>query len=374
MSFFDDDEPTRVTSARRRPAAPRRPRAAADHAHAAPDRQTARTRQAVALGAGLLVLVLIVLGVNGCLNSRQERALKDYTRDVGAIISDSDSQVAKPFFELLSAGGTSGNDLQVQVNQIRLTAEEDAKRARELSAPDEMSAAQQNLLLVLNLRQQALTRIAERLPRAQGRGQQAEQATADIAGQMQMFLASDVVYSQRTAPLIVQALDEAGIKGQSVPSSRSLPGYAWLAPATVASAIGGAGGSSSGAGTPAPGSHGHGLVSVAIGGTTLQGEGATNKVSANPPVTVDVTFQNQGENDERGVVVSLKLTAPGQQTVTAKKTVNTTKAGEESRVAIPLTKVPSNAAATLTVTVAPVPGEQTTDNNSGEYTVFFSGQ
>ena len=51
---------------------------------------------------------------------------------------------------------------------------------------------------------------------------------------MQIFLASDVVYSQRVAPLIVQALDETGIKGQTIPESKSLPGYTWLAPDTVA--------------------------------------------------------------------------------------------------------------------------------------------
>ena len=198
-----------------------------------------RTRQAIALGVGILVLVLLVFGVNSCLDSRKERALKDYNRNVAAIISDSDNQVAKPFFELLGGGNASGKDLQVQVNQVRLTAEEDAKRAKALDVPASMRSAQQNLMLVLNLRAQALTRIAEKLATAQGRGAQAEAATAEIAGQMQMFLTSDVVYSQRTAPLIKQALDEASITGQTIPTSRSLPGYTWLAPETVANAIGG---------------------------------------------------------------------------------------------------------------------------------------
>ncbi len=103
-----------------------------------------------------------------------------------------------------------------------------------------MRSAQQNLMLVLNLRAQALTRIAEKLGDRPGpRRSQAEAATAEIAGQMQMFLTSDVVYSQRTAPLIKQALDEASITGQTIPASRSLPGYTWLAPETVANAIGG---------------------------------------------------------------------------------------------------------------------------------------
>ncbi len=332
-----------------------------------------RTRQAVALGAGLLVLILLVFGVKGCLDSRNERALKDYTRDASSIIADSNDQVAKPFFELLSSGQATGNDLQVQVNQIRLTAEEDAKRARELSVPDAMRAAQQNLLLTLDLRAQALTRIAEKLPAAQGRGQQAEKATSEIAGQMQMFLTSDVVYSQRAAPLIVQALDEAGISGQSVPASQSLPGYTWLAPETVANAIGGQGGGTTG-GTVAPGLHGHGIVSTAIGDTTLQPDGATNRIASKPPVTVTVKFANQGDNNEKNVTVTLSLAAPGQAPITAKKTVNATTAGTEAEVAIPLTKVPpAGTASELTVKVAPVPGEENTDNNTATYTVLFTG-
>ena len=168
-------------------------------------------------------LIIIVLGFKGCLDSRKERALKDYSRDASAIVTDSNDQVSKPFFELLQSGKSTGNDLQVQVNQVRLTAEEDAKRARELSVPGEMTPAQQNLLLVLDLRAQALTRIAEKLTAAQGRGPQAEQATNEIAGQMQMFLASDVVYSQRAAPLIVQALDEADIQGPVSYTHLTLP-------------------------------------------------------------------------------------------------------------------------------------------------------
>ncbi len=216
MSFFDDDDPpTRVTSRSgrpARPAAPRRPATAGGGGTGggSTDRQTVRTRQAVALGLGILVLILLIFGVKGCLDSRKERALKDYNRNVAAIISDSDQQVMKPFFELLGGGTAAGKDLQVQVNQVRLNAEDDVTRAKALDVPTAMRPAQQNLELVLNLRAQALTAIAEKLATAQGRGAQAEAATAEIAGQMQAFLASDVVYSQRTAPLIKQALDEAG--------------------------------------------------------------------------------------------------------------------------------------------------------------------
>ena len=372
MSFFDDDdEPTRVSSRPRRPAQPREP--ARPAGGPPPDRQTARTRQIAALALGILLLIVIVLGINGCISSRNDRKLKDYNRDVTAIAGDSDSQVSKPFFQLLTSGATGGEDLGLQVNQIRLAAEEDAKRARELSPPSEMNGAQQGLLLAMNLRAQAFTKIAERLQTAQGRGQQADKAIADIAGQMKLLLASDVVYEQRTVPLIKQALDEAGIKGQAVQGSRSLPLAKWLAPATITDALGGGGGTSTATTNPT-GPHGHGLVSTAIGALTLTAGGSANKVTRAVPLPVTVTFQNQGGSDERNVTVSVKLTSPGGAVTSADKKLLVSKQGANTTVTIPLPKPPAaGTAAELTVRVNPVPGEKNTDNNQSTYTILLAG-
>jgi len=378
MSFFDDD-PTEISPPPRQPARPRRPAAESTSTGgggAPVDRGQARTRQLIAAAVGIVLLLVIIFGVKGCLDSRAEGALKDYNRNVSAIVNDSDNQVSKPFFDLLEGGGatadatTGGNNLQVQVNQIRLAAEEDSKRAAELDVPGEMRSAQQNLELTLHLREEAVTRVAELLPKAQGTGQGAETAINEIAGEMQAFLASDVVYSQRTAPLIKQTLDDNGITGQTIATSQSLPSYAWLAPKTIAAALGGSG---TPAGTAAPGTHGHELVSTSIGTTTLQPSPAANKVSAKPPVAVVVKFTNGGENNERNVNVTVTVTAPGAKTVIAKKVVNQTNAGEDTTVSIALPSVPTGGAATLKVKVAPVPGEQTTDNNEQSYTVLFSG-
>ncbi|MFM8562077.1 MAG: hypothetical protein ACKOB9_08275 [Solirubrobacterales bacterium] len=376
MSFFDDDDQTQISPPPRQPARPRRPAAESTASGGAPvDRTQARTRQLIAAAIGIVVLLVLIFGVRGCLSSRADGALKDYNRNASAIINNSDSQVAKPFFDLLETGGGTdaaggGNDLQVQINQIRLAAEEDSKRSAELSVPGDMRPAQQNLELTLHLREEAVTRVAELLPKAQGTGQGAETAINEIAGEMQAFLASDVIYSQRTAPLIKQALDNAGITGQAIATSQSLPSYSWLAPKTIAAALGGNGVP---AGQPAPGLHGHELVSTSIGDTTLEPSPAANKVSAKPPVAVVVKFTNGGENNERNVNVTITITAPGSKEITAKKVVNQTNAGEDTTVSIALPSVPTGGAATMKVRVAPVPGEQTTDNNEQTYTVLFGG-
>ncbi|MEA2323020.1 MAG: hypothetical protein QOD81_2870 [Solirubrobacteraceae bacterium] len=373
MSFFDEgDEPTRVTSRAPRPrrggdggtrgGGPREP-------VRRPDRQTVRSRQAIAVGVLLVLALLVIFGVKGCVDSRQQNALKDYNRDVTSVITSSDRDVGRAFFQLISGGSAQGRDLQVQVNQLRLAADEDARRARGFDPADGMKDAHRNLLLVLDFRAGGLRRIADLLPTALGRGQPAEQATNRIAGQMQAFLASDVVYDLRVAPLIKQVLDDHGITGQRIPDSQFMPDISWLSPQTVADRLGSE--AATGTQEPAPGLHGHGLTSVAVGSTTLQPSPAVNRVPASGNVTFAVTFQNQGDNDESNVRVSITVRGAGRR-ITARKTVSQPTAGAPATVEIPLGQTPPVGTATVEVVVAAVRGEQKTDNNRQQYTVIFT--
>jgi hypothetical protein len=383
LSFFDEgDEPTRVT----RPARPRRPsggRSAGSAAPggggggrggsaAAPDRQTLLIRQGVALGVGLLLVILLVLGVRSCASSRKESALKDYNRDVASIVQSSDKEVMAPFFELMSNGASEGQDLQVQVNQLRQAADDDAQRAESLDPPEDMGDAQAQLLQVLNFRREGLAKIAAQIPAAQGRGQPSTEAVDSIAANMQFFLSSDVVYSQRVAPFIKEALDKNDVTGQTIATSKSLPSLDWLAPQVVADRIGaeGATGASGDTGGVAPGLHGHGLTSVAVGSTTLQPGGAVNRVPATNPV-FNVSFENQGDNDEKEVEVTVTVRGAGSP-ITAKKTVAQTSSKQPAEVSIPLGRTPPRGqAVTVEVVVGKVPGEKNTDNNRQSYTVLF---
>jgi hypothetical protein len=186
---------------------------------------------------------------------------------------------------------------------------------------------------------------------------------------MQAFLASDVVYKLRVAPLIKQTLDQKGITGQRIADSQFMTDISWLSPTTVADRLGtGAGAQSQ---TPAPGLHGHGLTSVAVGDNTLQPSPVVNRVPATSNVTFRVSFQNQGDNDERNVRVTVTVRGAGK-TITARKTVAQTKAGSPAQVDIPLGQAPPVGTATVEVVVAAVRGEQKTDNNRQRYTVIFT--
>jgi hypothetical protein len=377
MSFFDEgDEPTRVTrpARPRRPATGSRPASGGGRGGGGVDPQTLRVRQAVAAGVAILVIILLVFGINSCVNSRQERALKDYNRDVTAVISDSNEQVSKPFFDLLQGGGKA-SDLQVQVNQLRLVADEDARRARDFDVPDDMKQAQNSLTEVLNFRAEGLEKIAKELPAAQSRGNgsaaSSEQAVRRIAGEMQRFLASDVVYSQRVIPHIKQALDDAEIGGQTIPPSKFLRSLSWLAPQTVANAVGASTGGTSTT-QRGPGPHGHQLVSVSAGGVNLQPSPTTNRVPAGAGLAFDVKFTNGGNSDEGPVKVTVRVTG-GAKPITATRTIDQTKAGAPAEVSIPLATTPPIGQPTrVLVSIAKVPGEEKLDNNQQTYTVIFT--
>ena len=67
-------------------------------------------RRLVAAGVGLLVIIVLVLGIKGCLNSRQEQALKDYNRDVASLVQESNANT-DDFYTALTTGGTSSTDV-----------------------------------------------------------------------------------------------------------------------------------------------------------------------------------------------------------------------------------------------------------------------
>jgi hypothetical protein len=389
MSFFDD-EPTRATPRAGRP--PARPRNGPGGPERRPaprggrggggarsaDDQTLLVRRLVAGGIGLLVVILLVVGINGCLDSRTERALKDYTRNVASVMATSQSDVATPLFQLLNAGADNPGDLQASVSQYRVAAEEEVKQASGFSVPDEMARAHSSLMLVLHLRADAIAKIADRIPAAQASGrdnaQNAERAVRQIAGQMRAFDASDVVYSQRTVPYIQEALKSADVSGATLPAGQFLPDVRWLDVDEVAGVLGSvrASGGTGANPQPAPGLHGHGVLGVSVGNTPLNPQPAINRISASGAITFNVRIANQGDNDEQDVKVRVSVKAGNSKAITATKTVTQTKAKSESIVPVTLTSPPPiGSSAVITVEVLKVPGEKNLTNNKMTYTALF---
>ena len=331
-------------------------------------------RRLVALGVAVLVLVLLGFVISTCQKSRHDNALEDYNRQISAIGDDSARQVGAPFFQLLTEGG-SPQDLQTNISSYRVQAEQQYDQAAKLDVPDDMKGAQQSALIALEWRRDGLERIAGEIRTALGdQGDAADTAIDHIAGQMEVFLASDVAWKTRVVPFVKHALDESKIGGQRIGSSEFLPDISWLQPQTIATVLdqqltNGGGGNGQPTG---PGLHGTGIDGTSYGDTTLQ-PGTTNRLTYTPNQPFTVKFTNQGENDEFDIKVTVRISGGSGSPITLSKTVPKLAPQESATVELPLDKQPPiGTAATIRTTVAKVPGEEKTDNNRSEYPVLFS--
>ena len=389
MSFFDEaDEPTiapapsarrgRPQGGGRRPpgGGGRRPPSGGGRRTGGPgarppgDPQAIQVRRAIAAAALLVVLILIVLGVHSCQVSARNSSLKDYSNNVSSLIQQSDQTGAQLFNQLSSGGGANNaTNLQNQINQTRVNADSQLSRARGLDVPDEMRAAQQDLELLLKMRRDGISNIATQIQPALG-SSASQDAVNAISGEMARFYASDVVYKDYTVPQIVSALHGAGIavggtNGQSFENGQFLPDVSWLTPAFVATKLGSS--ATTPSGKPAPGTHGHSLDSVSVGGKTLQ-TGSTNTIPAKPAPAFTIHFTNSGQNNESNVV--LKVTVSGTS-VSGQTVVPQTTAGQSATGQVTLSSSPTAGTYTVNVTVQPVPGEKNTSNNSMSFPVTF---
>ena len=181
------------------------PRRAATTGGAAPERRTVLIRQGILFGGFLIIAILLVFVVRSCQQSAKENALKDYNREVASIVRESDTQVGRPFFELMrnpgSESATEPRDDDQRLprpGRAAVRAGPAARRAgrdgaRPALLPHHHGAAARRARLDRHPR-------AHRAERRRGGGAVAR--SSEITGAMQLFLTSDVIYETRTFQFI----------------------------------------------------------------------------------------------------------------------------------------------------------------------------
>jgi len=382
LSFFDeDDDPPRTARTRVRPSPP--PRRGRVTPGASSDAQTVLVRRMIAGILGLLILLLLFFGVRACNNSRHKDALREYYNRVTQIGNESQQTGASFFKQMDRAGSTSATELYQSILGYKGSAEQSLKQAQALNVPGDMSAAQQAFLISLELRRDGLQAISDNVKNALGdEGENADQALKNIAGQMRAFDASDVLYNARTQPFMQSALRDSDVTVSKIPPSQFLREISWVAPAYVAQKLGkrlstgadtGDGGSTDKNQTTGPGLHGTGLNATVYGGVTLSPT-ASNRLTYVKGQAFQVSFTNQGDNDEFNVKVSLKIAlASGTGSpITINKTLPQIAKGEKATVELPLNREPPlGAVVNVSVNVAGVPGEKITGNNKATYPTLF---
>jgi len=382
LSFFDDGEetaahpaaraarpqagggaPTRVTRPRR--PQPRRPQRAGGPGGA--DHRTVMMRRGVAAGAAVLLVIVIVLIINGLVKSAKQESLKTYNHDVSQLETESVEQVSQPLFAALaSASSKSALNVEEQIDQLRIGAQSIDSRAHGLSVPGEMEGAQRNLLLTLDLRVEGLIKLAGLMPLVLGGKKKT--ASAQVAGDMEIFLASDVIYTQRVVPLIQQTLSSNGISGLSTTTERFLPNIGWLETSTVATRI--AGQAPASTSQTLAGHHGSLLKAVSVGSNTLAAEPTLNHLSGGSSPTFTLQVEDDGEFTERNVKVGVTVTAAGKESK-ATSTIELAEPGKAASVEVKPSGISTGVPAKVEAYVEPVPGETNHEGTRQSYLAIF---
>ena len=299
--------------------------------------------------------------------------MKDYVQDVAALVQESDQQ-GKALFALLSGPGGRDQavDIENSLNGFRVQSAQLVDRARELDHPDEVDRAQTYLGEALELRRNGLGAVADALPTALG-DQERREGTERVTAQMQLFLASDVIYSQRFVPNLAGALRAEELADEvRIPRSQFLPDIDWLQPTFVAQRVSGIRTGRGGDEEAAPGLHGNGLGSVTLGGQALTPSGGSTSVQLSDDLSFEVQVANQGENTETDVVVQIRI-GRADDTIELEETLDSIAAGETKTVTVPLAeRPPTGQNVPVRVEVEPVPGEDKTDNNEQSFSVIFT--
>jgi len=353
LAFLDEEEQLAAP-----PEEPERPRRSGPERR----RQQFLLRRMIAVGVGLAFLILIVVGIRGCLEARSDRGLRNYTQDVSTIMQESQTRGGE-FFEALEAGTASDQELEQQINAIRGASASLYDRAESLDAPDQMRDAATATNLSLRLRRDALEQIAENISAAT-----ADRETADavevISTQMGSLFASDILWGQLATDEITSVLEEEDVEAQDLPAGNFMPegdAAQYLDQTEIASLIGGVGGDEG-----ATGVAGLGLISTSIGDTALSPDTTTTVPSDANEISVEV--QNQGESEAAEVTVNVTI---GDQ-APIEKPIPRIEPGSTEVANIPIETLPQpGTEVQIDVLVDPVDGEQVTDNNEATYTVIF---
>jgi hypothetical protein len=355
LAFLDSEQeeiaPEAPEPPRRRPGGPER------------RRQQYLVRRLIGVGVGLAFLILVVVGIRGCLEARSDRGLRNYTQDVSTAMQESE-QRGKEFFETLQDPGTTSEmQLEQKILGLRGASESLLNRANEIDVPDQMKDAQAAVVLSLRLRRDAMQTIGENIGKALGTAETADARDA-IQQEMGALYSSDVLWTQVAAPEIESVLDDEGLDAPNLPAGIFMPETTpeeWLSLTKINEVLAGFGGTDT-----SGGSHGSALLQTSIGGTTLSAD--TTTTVASDAREVEIQVQNQGDTDESGVTVTVTLS--GSDPVTEQ--IPSVSAGDTANVKLVLPSLPQpGTETTLDVVVEPVPDEIDNSNNQATYSLVF---
>lgn len=389
MSIADDDlfqdpaeEPTRPS--RRSGGGSGRGRGGAQGGNGGNPLQQPRVRGLIALGLLVVVALILISTIRGCQRDKLVDSYKSYLGASNAIATESEA-MGRQLQKLLDNDALLRRAAIVaEVTKLSTQATDHATRAKDLDAPDQLSAAHRTFVTSLEYRALGLSQLPEAIDTAI-RADDGKVAAATLADPLQILAASDVIYRTSYKLPAENAITKDKIKEVRVEESELFPGttYNKTSPEGASKVItsikrfrrstnpvtGGA--------DPASAVHGlsiSGVFAVREGKKTQLVPGTS--VSLNPNgTTFEVVVENGGDFVEAGIDVTFTYTSPNNEAgVKSTKTIDEISPGQTNKQTLPfeLGAQPYIGESTITVDVAPVPEEKKTDNNKATYPIEFT--
>ena len=337
------------------------------------------------VGAVVLVVV-IVLVVRDCQRDQLVDSYKTYVADSTALITESAGH-GESLREILNNNDNRGpQQIQTAVRQLANQSQAVVDQTRDLDPPGKLDPAHASLITTFEFRTNGLNALADNLPALIGSSNVNSTATG-IAEQMQRFLASDVIYDDSFVGPALVALEEDDIVDVEIPQSDDihfLPGNTTrlASPAGARSLVGnlgGGGGSGDSAGQADDDQtgtlRGLGLLSVEAQPSGQQLSTSNETTVSSEELVWKITLENGGDFEEQNVPVTVTLSYPENpnDTITAERNIDVIQPKEQLTLDIPLSGNPRlGESGTLTVSIEPVEGETSTQNNRAEYPVKIS--
>ncbi|MDX6485279.1 MAG: hypothetical protein QOF43_432 [Gaiellaceae bacterium] len=323
------------------------------------------------IAIAIVVVVGLVFWVGSCQGKSKQSEYKGYVDKVQAIAA-ADKRLGEEFAAKLVAPALKQSELETSLQQYAGQEQQAYTQAQQLRPPGPLRTLHQNLVNAIELRAKGLAGLGDALARA-GAAKDQTGTAARLTEQGQLLTASDVLWEQLYRQPATLRLQEQGVKGVVIPTSKFVSNPDIVSARSFTLLMQRLGGASTG-GNPT-GKHGDGLVSVKV---TPQGDTLSTSTATTVKVSADlafvVTVEDSGDFQEVNVVVSLTIDAGGTPIKRTEK-IPLIQPAQQQTVTFSGFNLPTSAfgaKATVKVDVAPVAGETNTSNNSATYTVFFT--
>lgn len=378
MNTFDDDNDVPLFDEPRERARPPRPLRGSGRGAARRSGSGGGSNSILRLAGAVALVIAIVFGFVLWIGSCSGQSTSSYTSYIDAMqpLAKSSASVGGQFAKALGTPALTMQSFQSDLTTWSQQEQNAYVSAQRLQPPGLLQSAHAQALATFQLRYAGLERLASTLAVAQQTHARGGVIAAALAGDTQLFTASDTVWEQLFRLPAKDVLKSQNVNGVIVPSSRIVTNAAIVSAPQLATFYDRLGAPSSGNG--ATGVHGTELLAtnaVDNGNSLALSTTLTLTVKVGPKLVIDVVFRNSGSVPEVKIPVTLEVKAGDKVLSTQKKTVAQIAAGAQATVSFSNLQVPAEAFSRsqtfLAVKVGKVPGETKLSDNSATYPVFF---